>query len=138
MPGKRARKTSPDDGGGGPFYEDFRKGEQIAHPRGRTLTETDNVWFTLITCNTNQIHYNKDYAERNFSGPPFNGRLVVNFALVFSIVLGLSVEETSRNGIMLGLTNLNWSIPPSPATRSTRGARSWKQESRRRTRRWGS
>jgi itaconyl-CoA hydratase len=89
----------------GPFYEDFKTRSKIVHPRGRTITETDNIWFTLLTCNANQIHFNKDYAERYFAQPPFNGRMVINSALVFSIILGLSSEETSKNGIMLGLAN---------------------------------
>jgi itaconyl-CoA hydratase len=95
----------------GPFYEDFKKGDKIVHNRGRTITEIDNIWFSLLTCNTNEIHFNKDYAERNFAQPPFNGRLVVNSALTFSIILGLSSEETSKNGIMLGLTNLKVTNP---------------------------
>jgi len=89
----------------GPFYEDFESGQKIEHSNGRTITDTDNIWFTLLTCNTNQIHYNKNYAEENFSDPPFNGRLVVNSFLVLSIVIGLSTADTSNNGIMLGLSN---------------------------------
>src|SRR5579864_2744585 len=92
----------------GPFYEDFKVGDIFVHSGGRTITDTDNIWFTLITCNTNQIHYNKEYVEKNFSDPPFDGRLVVNSLLVLSIVLGLSVSDTSKNGIMLGMTN--WKI----------------------------
>jgi acyl dehydratase len=92
----------------GPFYEDFIVGEILNHSGGRTITDTDNIWFTLITCNTNQIHYNKEYVEKNFSDPPFDGRLVVNSLLVLAIVLGLSVSDTSKNGIMLGMSN--WKV----------------------------
>ena len=92
----------------GPFYEDFKVGEILKHSGGRTITDTDNIWFTLITCNSNQIHYNKEYVQKNFSNPPFDGRLVVNSLLVLSIVFGLSVGDTSRNGIMLGMTN--WKV----------------------------
>jgi len=92
----------------GPFYEDFRVGKVLNHPGGRTITDTDNIWFTLLTCNTNQIHYNQEYAKKNFSKPPFDGRLVVNSLLVMSIVFGLSVGDTSKNGIMLGMTN--WKV----------------------------
>lgn len=90
----------------GPFYEDFSIGQVLKHSRGRTITDTDNIWFTLLTCNTNQIHFNKDYAERNFSNPPFNGRLVVNSLLVLSVVIGLTVGDISQSGIMVGITNL--------------------------------
>ena len=80
-------------------------GQILRHPSGRTITDTDNIWFTLLTCNTNQIHFNKEYAAKNFANPPFNGRLVVNSLLTFSLVLGLSVDDTSKNGIMLGMTD---------------------------------
>ncbi|MDH2900820.1 MAG: MaoC family dehydratase [archaeon] len=87
----------------GPFYEDFKVGEVLRHSGGRTITDTDNIWFTLLTCNTNQIHYNKEYTEKYFANSPFDGRLVVNSLLVLSTVLGLSVNDTSKNGIMLGM-----------------------------------
>jgi itaconyl-CoA hydratase len=89
----------------GPFYEDFEVGQRIEHENGRTITETDNIWFTLLTCNTNQIHYNQEYTKKHYSEPPFNGRLVVNSFLVLSIVIGLSVTDTSKNGVMLGMTD---------------------------------
>ncbi|MCL5067219.1 MAG: MaoC family dehydratase [Thaumarchaeota archaeon] len=92
----------------GPFFEDFKVGQTIKHPRGRTITDVDNIWFTLLTCNTNQIHFNKMYTKVYFSKPPFNGRLVVNSILVFAVVLGLSVIDTSENGVMLGMTN--WKV----------------------------
>jgi itaconyl-CoA hydratase len=87
----------------GPFYEDFAVEQVLKHYGGRTITDADNIWFTLLTCNTNQVHYNKEYAERYFSNPPFDGRLVVNSFFILSIVTGLSTSDTSRNGIMLGM-----------------------------------
>ena len=95
----------------GPFYEDMKVGDKFRHRLGRTLTDADNIWFSLLTCNTNQIHFNQDYVARNFSREPFRGRLVVNSLLVFSIVLGLSTEDTSKNGIMLGVKELNVKAP---------------------------
>ncbi len=95
----------------GRYFEDFKVGQVFKHSLGRTLTDNDNIWFTLLTCNTNPIHFNKDYAEKFFPGPPFNGRLVVNAALTFSIVAGLSVEDTSKHGVMLGLNNMKLTNP---------------------------
>ena len=95
----------------GKYFEDFKEGQVISHSVGRTVTDVDNIWFTLLTNNANPIHFNKDYAEKNFPGPPFNGRLLVNAALTFAIVAGISVEETSKHGIMLGLTNLRLPNP---------------------------
>jgi len=92
----------------GPYYEDFQVGKALNHSGGRTITDTDNIWFTLLTCNTNQIHYNQEYVKENFSAPPFSGRLVVNSLLVLSTVFGLSVQDTSKNGIMLGMTD--WKV----------------------------
>jgi itaconyl-CoA hydratase len=92
----------------GPFYEDFTVGQVLNHSDGRTITDTDNIWFTLLTCNSNQIHYNQEYVKANFSDPPFNGRLVVNSLFVLSTVFGLSVRDTSRNGIMLGMSS--WKV----------------------------
>jgi len=92
----------------GPFYEDFEVGQVLNHCEGRTITDTDNIWFTLLTCNSNQIHYNAEYTKANFSDPPFDGRLIVNSLFILSIVIGLSTRDTSRNGIMLGMTN--WKV----------------------------
>jgi itaconyl-CoA hydratase len=92
----------------GPFYEDFKVGEVLNHYGGRTITDADNIWFSLLTCNTNQIHINQQYVSENFSDPPFGGRLVVNSLFILSVVLGLSVADTSKNGIMLGMTN--WKV----------------------------
>jgi itaconyl-CoA hydratase len=95
----------------GKYFEDFKEGQVISHPLGRTVTDVDNIWFTLLTNNTNPIHFNKDYAEKNFPGPPFNGRMLVNAALTFAIVAGLTVEETSKHGLMVGLNDMKLSNP---------------------------
>ena len=48
----------------GRFYDDFEVGDTYRHSLGRTITETENTWFTLLTCNTNMTHFNADYAGR--------------------------------------------------------------------------
>jgi acyl dehydratase len=83
----------------GRFLEDFRVGDHYRHSHGRTITETDNTWFTLLTNNTHDIHYNADYASRTEFGKP----LVVS-TLTLAIVTGLSVEDVSRNAV----ANLGW------------------------------
>lgn len=83
----------------GRFYEDFEIGDIYRHALGRTLTEADNTWFTLLTMNTNQVHFNENYASRTEWG-----RTIVNSALTVAIVLGQSVTDTSRNAI----ANLGW------------------------------
>ncbi|MDQ6774066.1 MAG: MaoC family dehydratase [Candidatus Dormibacteraeota bacterium] len=84
----------------GRYFEDFRVGDVYRHPLGRTLSEADNTWFTLLTMNTNQMHFNAHYAERSTFG-----RLLVNSGLTVAIVLGMSVIDTSQNAI----ANLGWS-----------------------------
>ena len=54
----------------GRFFEDIEVGDVYRSRLGRTITETDNIWFTLLTLNTNQMHFNTPYAERTRSGSP--------------------------------------------------------------------
>jgi itaconyl-CoA hydratase len=84
----------------GRFYEDFTPGDVFRSRLGRTITETDNIWFTTLTMNTNQIHFNREFAGRTEFGAP----LVVS-SLTLAIVLGLSVADTSENAA----ANLGWS-----------------------------
>ncbi len=83
----------------GRFLEDFAVGDLFRSRLGRTVTETDNSWFTLLTMNTNQMHFNRTFAERTEFGQP----LVVS-SLTLAIVLGLSVADTSENAV----ANLGW------------------------------
>lgn len=83
----------------GRYFEDFEVGHVYQHPLGRTITEADNVWFTNLTMNTNQMHFNNHYAERSTFG-----RALVNSGLTVAMVLGLSVSDVSQNAI----ANLAW------------------------------
>lgn len=81
----------------GRFFEDFQVGDIYRSRIGRTVTETDNIQFTMITNNTNQIHFNTDYASRTEFKKP-----LVNSALTLSVVAGLGVADLSENGFALG------------------------------------
>jgi itaconyl-CoA hydratase len=81
----------------GRFFEDFEVGDVYRCRYGRTVTEADNIQFTLLTNNTNQIHFNTDYAARTEWG-----RCLVNSALTLSIVAGMGVADVSENGFALG------------------------------------
>ena len=83
----------------GRFFEDLEVGDVYRSRLGRTISETDNTWFTLLTCNTNQVHFNREFAERTRFG-----QLLVNSCLTLSIVVGLSVPDTSENAT----ANLSW------------------------------
>jgi acyl dehydratase len=83
----------------GRFYEDFETGDVFRSRLGRTITETDNVWFTCLTMNTNQMHFNVPYAEGTRFGQP-----LVNSAFTLALVTGLTVPDTSENAA----ANLAW------------------------------
>jgi itaconyl-CoA hydratase len=84
----------------GRFYEDFTVGDVYRSWIGRTVTEADNTWFTALTMNTNQMHFNRVWAERT----EFRQPLVVS-TFTLALVVGLSVRDTSENAV----ANLGWS-----------------------------
>jgi acyl dehydratase len=86
-------------GWNGRFFEDFEVGDVYRHPLGRTITEADNTWFTLLTMNTNQSHFNAVYA----SGSEFGRPLVVS-TLTIAIMVGQSVTDLTQNAF----ANLGW------------------------------
>lgn len=81
----------------GRFYEDFEVGQVIDHPLGRTVTQADNIWFTLLTLNTNPIHFDQVYASKTEFGRP-----LVDSTFTLALVTGLSVADISQNAINLG------------------------------------
>ncbi|RBI59196.1 MaoC family dehydratase [halophilic archaeon] len=76
----------------GRYYEDFDVGDVYKHPYGRTVTETDNVWFTNLTMNVNPMHFNEVYA----ADTEFGERLV-DGTFVIALAVGLSVVDVSTN-----------------------------------------
>jgi itaconyl-CoA hydratase len=91
----------------GRFFEDFIVGDVYQHPLGRTITDTDNTWFTLLTMNTNEMHFNSEYAARS----EFHRTLVVS-TLTIAIAIGQSVTDTTQNSFAnLGLDELKLTAP---------------------------
>lgn len=80
------------EGWQGRYYEDFEVGDVYKHPYGRTVTETDDVWFTNITMNLNPMHFNEVYASQT----EFEERLV-NGLFVIALAVGMSVIDISQN-----------------------------------------
>ncbi|MCE2392688.1 MAG: MaoC family dehydratase [Proteobacteria bacterium] len=78
----------------GRYFEDFAPGEVIEHWPGRTVTETDNLYFSLLTMNQHPLHIDAAYAEDT----QFGQRLVVG-PLVFSVVVGMTVADISGKAI---------------------------------------
>jgi acyl dehydratase len=83
----------------GRFFEDLEVGDVYRGRLGRTISEADNVWFTCLTLNTNQIHFNVPYAERTQFRQP-----LVNSAFTLALVTGMTVPDTSENAA----ANLAW------------------------------
>ncbi len=84
----------------GRYYEDFTVGDIYEHRPARTITQTDNIWFTLLTMNTHPLHFNDEYGrDTEF------GECLVNSALTLSIVAGMSVSDVSHKTV----ANLGWS-----------------------------
>ncbi|MEY7851747.1 MaoC family dehydratase [Natrarchaeobius sp. A-rgal3] len=76
----------------GRYYEDFSVGDVYKHPYGRTVTETDNVWFTNVSMNLNPMHFNEAYAaETEF------GERLVDGTFVIALAVGMSVIDVSAN-----------------------------------------
>lgn len=83
----------------GRFFEDFEEGDVYEHPLGRTVTSTDNSWFTLLTQNTARIHFDHHYAAQTEFGRP-----LVNSTFTLALVTGQSVIDVSQNVF----ANLGW------------------------------
>ena len=83
----------------GRVYEDFEVGDIYEHPLGRTVLSSDNIWFTLLTQNTNPVHFDHAYASRTEFGRP-----LVNSTLTLALVTGQSVSDLSQNAV----ANLAW------------------------------
>lgn len=78
----------------GLFYEDFIEGEEIHHALSKTIFESDNNLFSLITMNHHPLHTNIDYAQKNQ-----HGQILVVGTLVFSLVVGITVPDISGKAI---------------------------------------
>ena len=83
----------------GRHFEDFTVGDTYEHRPGRTISEADNTWFTLLTMNTHPLHFDAVYAAKTAFGRP-----LVNSCLTLSIVAGMSVSDLSQKAT----ANLGW------------------------------
>ena len=83
----------------GRYFEDFEIDDVYEHRPGRTITERDNTWFTVLTMNQHPLHFDKEYGEKTEFG-----RVLVNSCLTISLVTGMSVSDISQKTI----ANLGW------------------------------
>jgi itaconyl-CoA hydratase len=83
----------------GRYYEDFIVGDIYEHRPGRTITETENTWFTLLTMNTHPLHFDAEYAKHSEFG-----RCLIASPFTVSLIVGMSVSDVSQKAI----ANLGW------------------------------
>ena len=87
------------EGWTGRVYEDFEVGDVYPHPTGRTVITADNIWFSLLSQNSNPIHFDHVYASKTVLGKP-----LVNSTFTLALVTGQSVIDLSSNV----MANLGW------------------------------
>ena len=91
----------------GNYFEDFKVGETISHSLSKTIFESDNNLFSLLTMNHHPIHVNNDYAQKNQ-----HGKILVVGTLVFSTAVGITVPDISGKAIAnLEYENVNHLAP---------------------------
>jgi len=94
----------------GRYFEDFEVGDVYEHRPGRTITETDNIQFSLLTMNLHPMHCDAAYAAKSEFGKP-----LINSGLTVAIVLGMTVPDVSGKAIAnLGWTDIKLTAPVFP------------------------
>lgn len=94
----------------GRAFEDFVVGDVYEHRPGRTITDADNVWFTLLTMNTHPAHFDYEYAKKTEFKKP-----LVASPLTVALMVGMSVSDISQKAVAnLGWDNIRLSHPLFP------------------------
>lgn len=83
----------------GRYFEEFIEGDVYEHRPGRTITDADNVWFTLLTMNTHPAHFDYEFASKTEFGKP-----LVCSPLTVALMVGMSVSDISQKAV----ANLGW------------------------------
>lgn len=84
----------------GRYFEDYKEGDVYEHRPGRTITDADNVWFTLLTMNTHPAHFDYEFAKKTEFGKP-----LVCSPFTVALMVGMSVSDVSQKAV----ANLGWS-----------------------------
>jgi itaconyl-CoA hydratase len=91
----------------GRYYEDFQVGDVYEHRPGRTITQTENIWFTLLTMNKHPMHFDEEYAKHSEFG-----RCIVASPFTVAVLVGMSVSDVSQKAIAnLGWTDIKHDAP---------------------------
>ena len=92
----------------GLWFEEFEDGMVFNHEWSRTITETDNVWFSLLTMNPQPLHIDAHYSAKSEWGKP-----LVNSLFTLGLMIGMSVNDTTFNTTLanLGMKEVNFPKP---------------------------
>ena len=92
----------------GRWFEEFSVGQSFEHEIRRTVTESDNMWFSNATCNPAAIHIDHEYCKGTEFGQP-----LVNSIFTLGLVIGLSVQDTSLGTTIanLGMSDTRFPKP---------------------------
>lgn len=82
----------------GRYYDEWQVGDAIAHEIRRTVTETDNLLFSTMTHNPQPLHLDAEAAKASEFG-----RILVNGTFTFSLMVGLSVGDTTLGTLVANL-----------------------------------
>jgi acyl dehydratase len=82
----------------GRYYDQWKVGDRIEHEIRRTVTETDNLLFSVMTHNPQPLHLDADFAAKSEFG-----RILVNGTFTFSLMVGLSVADTTMGTLIANL-----------------------------------
>ncbi len=82
----------------GKYFEDLEVGQRIQHPRGRTITEMDNVLFSALTMNTQPLHLDEEYSKQTQFG-----QRIVHGLFTMALVVGISVPDLTEGTIVANL-----------------------------------
>jgi len=90
----------------GKYFEDLPVGTIIKHELGRTITEADNTWFSMLTMNLQPLHTNEDFAAKTQFG-----QRIVNGIFTMGVVVGITVNDITAGTIIANLGYENVSHP---------------------------
>jgi acyl dehydratase len=92
----------------GLWFEEFKDGMVFNHEWSRTITETDNMWFSLLTMNVQPLHIDAHYAAKTEWGKP-----LVNSLFTLGLMIGITVNDTTLGTTVanLGMTDVRFPKP---------------------------
>jgi acyl dehydratase len=91
----------------GRYYEEFTVGDVYEHRPGRTITQTENIWFTLLTMNKHPMHFDEEFAKHSEFG-----QCIVASPFTLAVLVGMSVSDVSQKAIAnLGWTDIKMTHP---------------------------